>query len=94
MKNSIFINIDTERENPIVFSKPEEITPPQTREEAEKMILNDLACLSEAIKHFILFASKNGYGDRTQLAVSVVNTIYDSLKDEEEKKEEDKNEPN
>lgn len=79
MKNFIFIDVDTEREKPIIFGKPPEITPPENQEEAKAMILNDIACLSEAISTLILMAGQNGYADKTDLTVATVNTIYELL---------------
>jgi hypothetical protein len=84
MKNFIFIDIDTEREKPISFGKPPEITPPQNHEEAKKMVLNDIICLSEALSTLILMAHQNGYGDKTDLSVATVNTIYELLNDNKE----------
>ena len=62
MKNFIFIDVDTDREKPIIFGKPPDITPPETTEGAKAMILNDIACLAEAISTLILMADQNNYG--------------------------------
>jgi hypothetical protein len=87
MKNFIFIDVDTDREKPIVFGKPPEMAPPENKEEAAKMILNDISCLAEAIKTLITMASQNGYADRNELAIATVNTIYNSLQDPQSLKE-------
>ena len=79
MTNSIFIDIDTEREKPIIFGKPPDITPPENKEEAAKMILNDISCLAEAITTLIIMAGQNGYANKDELMVATVNTIYNAL---------------
>jgi len=60
MINSIFIDVDTDREKPIIFGKPPDMTPPENKEEAKEMILNDIISLAEALKTLITMASQNG----------------------------------
>lgn len=79
MKNSILINIDTEREQPVVFGKPPEVPQPQNKEEAGVMILNDIVCVTEALRTLIVMASLNGYGDKTELVDAAVKTINTAL---------------
>lgn len=79
MKNIIFIDVDSERDRPIIFSKPPEITPPENHEEAKKMILSDIICLSEAVATLIRMAYQNDYANKTDLIVGTVNTIYQLL---------------
>jgi hypothetical protein len=90
MKNIIFIDVDTERERPIIFSKPPEITRPENHEDAKKMILNDIICLSEAIATLISMADQNGYATKTDLIVGTVNTIYELLNDDKNTENEHK----
>ena len=79
MINSIFIDVDTDREKPIIFGKPPDFEPPQTKEDAAKMILNDISCLAEAITTLIVMAGQNGYADKKELTIATVNTIYNGL---------------
>lgn len=67
MTNSIYIDIDSEREQPIVFGKPPDIPQPTNREEAQKMILNDIAGITAALTVLIAAAHDNGYGDAKEL---------------------------
>ena len=94
MKNFIFVDVDTDREKPIIFGKPPDMTPPENKEEAKEMILNDIISLAEALKTLITMASQNGYGDREELAVSTVNTIYGSLHEPESLEENNVNKDN
>lgn len=80
MKNVILIDIDTEREGKrILFGKPPDIEPPQTKEEAQQMVLNDIAWLSEAMCTLILLAAQNGYADKNALVDGTVKTITSIL---------------
>ena len=81
MTNHIFIDIDTERERPIIFGKPPDVAPPENKEEAGKMILNDIACLAEAVTTLILMAEQNGYGDKEKLIKATVDTINQLLEE-------------
>ena len=87
MKNEIFINVDTERDRPVVFSKPPHIEPPQTREEAAAMIVNDIATISHALKYLILMAGYNGYANKAELIVGAIQTINEAMVENEEKNE-------
>jgi hypothetical protein len=79
MINSIFIDIDTDRNKPIVFGKPPDITPPSNKEEAREMILNDIICLAQALKTLIIMADENEYADKKELVIASINTINEAL---------------
>lgn len=64
MTNSIFVDIDTEREKAIIFGKPPETPRPSNQKEAKEMIMNDIATLAEALIVLILTAHHNGYADK------------------------------
>lgn len=66
MKNAIYVEIDTEREQPVLIGKPPEIEPPTTQEETSEMIKNDIACLLEAMITLIHMADQNGYGKKEE----------------------------
>lgn len=79
MINSIFIDIDTDRNKPIIFGKPPDITPPSNKEEAREMILNDIICLAQALKTLIIMADENEYADKKELVVASIDTINEAL---------------
>lgn len=80
MKNSILIDVDTDRnDRPILFGKPPDIAAPETQEETREMILNDIACVAEALTTLILMASSNNYGNKEELVVASVKTIQSIL---------------
>lgn len=82
MTNTIILDIDTERKDTILFGKPPHVPQPQTKEEAKEMVLNDIACLSQAIASLILIAAQNTYGDKKELVHASVKTIYSILETE------------
>lgn len=78
MTNALFIDLDTEREKPIVFGKPPDITPPSNKDEARLMILSDIATVTDALKTLILMAHENEYADKielTNLSIASINEI-------------------
>lgn len=75
MKNLMLIDIDTDREKTILFGKPPDSPQPETKEDAGKMILNDIACLSEALTTLILMVSENEYGKKEELVAASIKTI-------------------
>jgi hypothetical protein len=79
LKNKMFIDVDTSREQPIMFGKPPEVKPPATREEAAKFILLDIACLAEALSTLIFLAGENKYGDKNELINASIKTLYGAL---------------
>ncbi len=81
MKNTIFISIDTERDQPIVIGKPPEITPPANPEEAKEMINIDIKCVTEALCRLIDIAHQNNYGVLTELVDNAIISLH-SMKTE------------
>jgi len=77
MKNTIFISIDTERDQPIIIGKPPEITPPGSPEEAREMIIIDINCVTEALCRLIDIANQNSYGDITQLVDKAIMSLHE-----------------
>lgn len=76
MKNTIFISIDTERDQPIVIGKPPEITPPANPEEAKEMINIDINCVTEALCRLIDIAHQNNYGVLTELVDNAIISLH------------------
>jgi hypothetical protein len=81
MKNTIFISIDTERDQPIIIGKPPEVAPPASPEEAKEMILVDINCVTEALCRLIDIANQNSYGELTELVDNAIVSLH-SMKSE------------
>lgn len=64
MKNTIYIDIDTERERQVLIGKGAESEVPTNEEDAKQMITVDIACLCEGLCELIHVASQNGYGSK------------------------------
>jgi hypothetical protein len=74
MKNVIIVDIDTERDNPLLISKQTKGEIPSSEEEAKEMVLKDIACVCEALKHLISIADEKGYHDKeTLIDTSIVH---------------------
>lgn len=76
MKNTIYIEIDTENVTPIMFGKGPNSKTPTNHEEAAEMILVDINCMTEALLSLIHLADQNNYGDK----INITNEIIESLK--------------
>lgn len=77
MKNSILIDLDTDRERQILFSKPPDIILPDNKEDAAKMLAIDIATLSYAIK--MLIGMINDNPTKISLVNGVTKTINEIL---------------
>lgn len=78
MKNSIYLDVDTEREQQIIIGKGPDTTPPETPEAAALMITNDIACLCEALCNLIHVADQSGYSkkeDLVRVSIDQLNTL-------------------
>jgi hypothetical protein len=85
MKNSIFIDIDTERKQPVIIGKPPEITPPTTPEEASVMINTDISCLCEALCTLIHMSDQSGYTNKEILVEASIKHLNNMLVEKENK---------
>lgn len=77
MKNSILVDFDSEREHPILFSKPPDTELPDTKEGAYKMVVDDVATLAYAIKQLIILTSDPNI--KEMLVNGVVKTVNEAL---------------
>jgi hypothetical protein len=75
MKNSILIDIDSEREKKIIIGKPDVLEKPETPEEAKSMIIKDITDICEVLCELIHIADQSGYAKKSDL----VNAAIDSL---------------
>lgn len=67
MKNIIYIDIDSDREQPILIGKGAESPIPQNKEETAKMVQIDINCMAEALVSLIHLADQNAYGEKNEL---------------------------
>jgi hypothetical protein len=74
MKNTIYIDVDTEREQQILITKGAE-NQPTNKEEAAKMIINDVACVCEALCTLIHVADQNQYAKKDELITESIKQL-------------------
>ena len=79
MKNTIIVDVDTERDKPILIGKPPEIKPPETKEETGIMITTDISCLCEAMCELIHMSHNNGYAKKEDLVQAAIKHLNDML---------------
>ena len=78
MKNSLFIDVDTDREQMVLIGKPPEINPPENAEQAAKMILDDISCTCEALVTLIRIADASDYAKKDELFATAIKYLNDS----------------
>lgn len=66
-KNILLIDIDSEREESILFSKPDSVTEPTNKEEGIKTVIDDIKTLSHALGLLIDFADANDFAKKEVL---------------------------
>jgi hypothetical protein len=85
MKNTIYIDVDSEREQQIIIGKGPENEPPANKEEAAKMIVNDISCVCEALCTLIHVADQNLYAKKSELITESIKQLTKMLIDDEKK---------
>jgi len=66
-KNILLIDIDSEREEAILFSKPDSVNEPSNKDEGVKTVINDIKTLSHALNLLINFADANEFAKKDVL---------------------------
>ena len=79
MKNLIYIDVDTDREKPILISKGSEVTTPTNKEEARDMIINDIRCVCETLCILIDVADQNKYALKSELVTESIKQLTKML---------------
>jgi hypothetical protein len=79
MKTILCIDVDTEREYPINFSKPSGFAEPTTPEEAKEMIMNDIASVCEGLCVLISVADQNQYATKESLVSAAFQRLNSVL---------------
>lgn len=77
MKTSLYIQVDTDLENAISLSKPSDITPPETEDEAKEMIMNDITALTETLCLMVNVATEKKYSEKNQLINAIIQRLED-----------------
>jgi|AntRauMFilla1563_2_1112583.scaffolds.fasta_scaffold158789_1 hypothetical protein len=75
MKNSIYIDIDTENNPPIQFSKGPDFVIPTNQQEGIEMVSLDIGCLVDALITLIHIGTQNGYSNKPDLVQNVKDQL-------------------
>ncbi len=67
VKNKITLDLDTDREVPLIITRPLDWVEPSNPEEAKQSIDLDIKMTCEALCRLIKVASDSNYGDKTDL---------------------------
>jgi hypothetical protein len=79
MKNLIIIDVDTDREKPIIFGKGPDFQAPTTKEEAKEILTTDMGCVLDSLLNLIHIADQNGYGDKEVLVNQAIKELNQYL---------------
>lgn len=86
MKNLIYIDVDTEREKPILIGKGPEVPTPTNKDEAREMIINDIKCVCETLCILIDLADYNQYAKKGELITESIKQLTKMLMEENQEK--------
>lgn len=80
MKNTLYIDFDTEREDPIRINKSEDLVEQMKDEaEAKKMLLNDMTTICNALGTLIQVGHDNDYFDAKKTAKMCIDYLNESF---------------
>lgn len=79
MKNLITIDVDTDREQPVLIGKGGDIPSPTNKEEAREMIINDIKCVCETLCMLIDVADQNKYALKAELITESIKQLTKML---------------
>lgn len=83
MKNIIIIDLDTEREQKLIYGKPEEIKQLENVEEAKQMVKTDMFTLCQAISTLINVAHQNKYLDSKEALAECIINLENNINDKQ-----------
>lgn len=78
MKNIIVIDIDTDRENQVEFSKTDDFVHPISEHETINMVINDIKTLTHGLGSFIKIAESIGVSSSKDLLDEAVKLLRDT----------------
>jgi predicted nucleotidyltransferase len=79
MKNTVIIDIDTDRSQIVKFNKSTDFVVPNNSEEAKKMIIDDISCTLEGLCSLIKIADKYNYSSKEELINTCIKYLYDIM---------------
>lgn len=75
MKNTVIINVDYDRQNPVIIEKPVGIMKPKDEDEAKQMIKKDIITATHGLFTLIEMANDSGYMDSDKAAELLISQL-------------------
>ena len=85
MKNVVVFDKDTERDEQLIITKPDDIKQPTNEEEAKAMIIADISTATEGLMTLVQIANDSGYMDADKSAAMIVDYFTKGFLEKEEK---------
>ena len=85
MKNVVVFDKDTERDEQLIITKPDDIKQPTNEEEAKEMIISDISTATEGLMTLVKIANDSGYMDEDKSAAMIVDYFTKAFLSKEEK---------
>jgi len=85
MKNVVVFDRDTERDEVLIITKPDDVKQPTNEAEAKEMIIDDISTATEGLMTLVRIASDSGYMDADKSAALIVKYFTDGFLTKEEK---------
>jgi|TARA_Y100000389_G_scaffold202451_1_gene247777 hypothetical protein len=80
MKNTLMIDLDSDREDPIRITKPENVVETVKDEDsARKMVMDDLTTVCNALGTLITIAEDNNYFDSEKAVKMCIDYLNDNF---------------
>ena len=71
------IDVDSERENQIIFNKPNDFVMPTEEDKIKDVVIDDLKTLAHGLGCMIRIAEKRGYGSAEQMISDTIELLKD-----------------
>jgi len=85
MKNVVVFDKDTERDEQLIITKPDDIKQPTNEVEAKAMIIADISTATEGLMTLVQIANDSGYMDADKSAAMIVDYFTKGFLEKEEK---------
>lgn len=86
MKNTVIINLDYDRAQPVIIEKPIGIMKPKDTDEAKLMIKSDIITTTHGLFTLIEMANDSGYMDSDKAAELIISQLQRKFLTKEESK--------
>lgn len=75
MKNIVIIDVDTDREVPVMINKPDTIEKPTNKEDAIQFVRRDMQAICEGLLRLINISNKSGMLNKEESLDACINHL-------------------